>query len=279
MQTILTNGVEVMADVTGAPEDPVVLLVAGTSCSMDFWRPELCERIAATGRCVIRFDQRDTGEASHDPAGAPTYSLLDLLGDAIGLLDVLGHASAHWVGFSQGGWIAQLAAIHHPDRVASMTLVSTRPVGHGENDPDLPEVSPRVLDAFAVDEGPASDEPAAWIDYLVEWDRTLASDRAPFDAEASRAAASDAVHRTLDLMAASSNHQIASQGPPWRARLGEIDVSVTVLHGSDDLFFPPDNGRALAREIPGATFELVPDTGHELPARAWPPLLHAIARA
>jgi pimeloyl-ACP methyl ester carboxylesterase len=279
MRTIVVNGVELVVDVIGDRGAPVVLLLAGTSSSMDFWRPELCEQLAATGLRVIRFDQRDTGQATHDPAGSPTYSLSDLVDDAVGLLDALGIASAHWVGISQGGWICQLAGIHHPTRVDSMTLLSTRPVGHGENDSDLPEVSQTIIDAFTADEGPRSQDPSAWVDYLVEWERKFSSTAAPFDADAARAAAQDTVSRTHDLAAASTNHQIAPQGRPWRARLNEIDVPVTVLHGSDDLLFPPDNGRALAKEIPGATFELLPETGHELPTRNWQQLITHIAHA
>ena len=98
---------------------------------MDFWRADLCETVASGGLRVIRFDQRDTGMASADPAGAPSYGLPDLVDDALAVLDAVGVDSAHWVGFSQGGWVAQLAAIGHPDRVASLTLIATRPVAYG----------------------------------------------------------------------------------------------------------------------------------------------------
>jgi pimeloyl-ACP methyl ester carboxylesterase len=276
MRTIVANGVELVVDVTGDDGAPVVLLAAGTSSSMDAWRPELCARLAGRGFRVVRYDQRDTGGASVDPAGAPTYTLPDLVDDAVALLDALDVGSAHWVGLSQGGWVCQLAAIHHPARVRSATLIATRPVGHGPNDPDLPEPDAALIDQFTSDTGPAADEPDAWVDYLVDWDRRFASPHAPFDEDSSRAAAQDTVRRTRDLHAAAANHQLAGQGPPWRARLGEVAMPVTVLHGSDDPLFPPDNGRALASEIPGAEFVLLPDTGHELPPRAWARLIDTI---
>lgn len=250
---------------------PTVLLVAGTGSSMDFWRPDLCEALLEAGLRVIRFDQRDTGRASADPAGAPSYSLPDLVDDALAVLDAREVEAAHWVGFSQGGWVAQLAALQHPRRVASLTLIATRPVAHGPNDPDLPEVSEALLAAFA-ESGPtpARGDKEAWIQLLVNGERPFASSTLPFDAEDARALAAVVVERTRDLEAMASNHPIAPQGDRWRKRLGEIAVPVTVVHGDEDPLFPLGNGEALAREIPKATLHVIPGMGHELSKRVRP---------
>jgi pimeloyl-ACP methyl ester carboxylesterase len=276
-ELIQVNGIEVPVETIGDAAAPAVLLVAGTGCSLDFWREDLCAALVAGGARVVRYDQRDTGMAPADPPGSPAYGLPDLLDDAIGVLDALGIASAHWVGFSQGGWVAQLAAIREPQRVASLALVSTRPTGHGPNDADLPEPGERLLAAFAEDAPPP--DPAdreAWIEYLVAGERPLASTRVPFEEDDAREHAARVATRTRDLLALISNHQLAPQGPPWRAHLDRIGVPTTVVHGADDPLFPLANGCALAREIPGAELRVLPDVGHELPRRARPLVARAI---
>ena len=110
---------------------------------MDYWEDELCERLAAGPRFVIRYDLRDTGQSTSYQAGAPPYTGQDFLADALGLLDVFGLAAAHLVGLSGGGGTCQLLAIEHPERVASLTLMLTSPGG-----PDLPPVDEKMRAAF-----------------------------------------------------------------------------------------------------------------------------------
>lgn len=272
MQTVQVDGGHVVVETIGDPGGPAVLLVAGTGCSMDLWRPDLCAAVAAAGLHVVRFDQRDTGAASADPVGAPGYGLPDLVDDAVAVLDALGVDAAHWVGFSQGGWVAQRAAVHHPDRVLSLTLVASRPVPHGPNDPDLPEVSEALMATFSEPAGPspAPGDVAAWVDHLVAGERPFASATVPFDEGDARALATVVVERTRDLDAAMVNHTAAPQGDPWRSLLPSIAVPTTVIHGEDDPLFPVGNGEALAAEIPGATLHRIAGMGHELPARVRP---------
>jgi pimeloyl-ACP methyl ester carboxylesterase len=87
-------------------------------------RTEFCRLLASEGFLVVRFDNRDAGRSTHLPGRR--YTLEDMAGDAVGLLDVLRIDSAHVVGASLGGMIAQLMAIRHPDRVRSLaSLMST----------------------------------------------------------------------------------------------------------------------------------------------------------
>ena len=78
---------------------------------------ELCERIAAGGRFVIRYDQRDTGRSTSFPVGRPGYAMSDLAADAVGILDALRVQEAHVVGRSMSGGTALFLAVDHPDRV------------------------------------------------------------------------------------------------------------------------------------------------------------------
>src|SRR4051812_1657669 len=119
--------VELCVETFGAAADPAILLIAGASAPMDWWDPRFCARLAGGGRFVIRYDHRDTGRSVTYPPGRPGYTFRELTGDAVALVDVLAGGRAHLVGLSMGGGIAQYVAIHHPDRVASLTLVSTSP--------------------------------------------------------------------------------------------------------------------------------------------------------
>ena len=115
--------------------DPVVLLIGGAAATMDWWEDEFCERIAAGGRYVIRYDHRDTGRSTTSPAGQPNYTGMDLTADAIGLLDALDVGQAHLVGISMGGGIAQEIALDHPDRVASLIAAVHHPRRPGRAGP------------------------------------------------------------------------------------------------------------------------------------------------
>ena len=83
---------------------------------MDYWDEDLCRRLAARGRLVVRYDHRDTGRSTSCPAGAPDYTGADLAADAVAVLDGLGIARAHVVGLSMGGGIAQQLALERRDR-------------------------------------------------------------------------------------------------------------------------------------------------------------------
>lgn len=277
LRTVTVGDVDLVAQTFGDPAHPPVLLVAGTSCSMDWWPPRWCRRLAARGLLVVRYDQRDTGRASHGEPWHPTWSLPDLVTDAVGLLDALGIGAAHWVGFSQGGWVSQLAALDHPERVRSLTLISSRPTGHGPADPDLPEITDGLLAAWdTLATEPDWADADAVVDHLVDGERSLAGD--VFDEAHARGIAEQCVARAHQVRSAVANHPAAPQGPRWRHRLGEVAVRTLVVHGTADPLFPIHHGEALAREIPGARLERLPGIGHELPPRVWDRVVDLVAQ-
>ncbi|WP_051712602.1 alpha/beta fold hydrolase [Spirillospora albida] len=136
------NGVELCMQTSGEPTAPPVLLIGNTVLT---WPDELCERLARTPRRVVRYDLRDTGRSTTVNPDAPGYTLRDLVADTAGLLTALGPARAHVAGFGVGGWIAQLLALDHPDRVAALTLIATRPNPPGPVDADLPDHDPELM--------------------------------------------------------------------------------------------------------------------------------------
>jgi pimeloyl-ACP methyl ester carboxylesterase len=277
VQVVALNGVQLALQCFGDAADPAVLLVGGASTSMDFWPPELCERIAGAGRFVVRYDFRDTGQSVTYGAGRATYTQMDLVADAIAILDYLQIARAHLVGMSMGGVLAQLAAVTHPDRVSSLTLIATTLALPGAVERSLPEMSPADQEAFGRVRPPDWSDPGSTVDYLLEQERICAARSVPFDAAQMRAILETTVARTSDPQAM-ENHFDVSVAPPTSGRLADIAVPTVVLHGDEDPVFPLAHGEALAEEIPGAELMIVRSLGHEVPPRIWDELVAAIVR-
>ena len=267
---IHANGADLCVETFGDPADPAIVLMHGGGGSLLSWDEEFCERLA--DRFVVRYDLRDAGRS----VTGSRYSIRDLAADAVGLLDAFGVARGHFVGMSLGGGIAQLLALDHPGRVASITLVSCTPGGPGHATPDLPRMS-EELAAFFAAEPPEPD----WADreavagYLVALERPFAG--AAFDAAAARSLAGRVFDRSPRLAEQLRNAFMPDVGEPWRPRLGSVAVPALVIHGTHDPLFPLAHGRALAAEIPGARLLALERVGHEYPPReTWDVVVPAI---
>lgn len=272
------NGAELSAELFGDPADPAILLIHGGGHSLLNWDEEFVQRLAAGGRHIIRYDSRDAGRSTTYPVGAPPYDLGDLVADAAALIDGLGLSTAHIVGMSQGAAIGQLLALHHPHRVATLTLASSTPGGPGHEHPDLPPMSDRLASFFteAETEVDWSDRDAV-IASLVEGERPFAAASRRFDEEGTRRLAARAVDRAHSIAAQSTNPFLLGAGEPWRDRLGQISAPTLVIHGAEDPLLPIEHGRALAAEIPGARLLVLDETGHEVFPRArWDRVVPAI---
>ena len=271
---MIANGVEICAQAFGDPADPAILLIAGSNASMDWWEDEFCERLAEGRRFVVRYDHRDTGQSVSYPVGNPGYSGDDLADDAVGVLDRFDLQRAHLVGISMGGSLAQLVGLDHPDRVTSLTLISTSfavPSGL-----DLPGGRPDVAAAFAALGRPDWPDREAVIDYCVESVR-LTSGSGGFDEAAIRQVCVRVVDRTRDIEATYTNHDLIHEKEGRvRGPVSGIAAPTLVIHGADDPFFPPEHGEALAAAIPGAAHLGLEGVGHELPRRSWDVVIPAI---
>jgi pimeloyl-ACP methyl ester carboxylesterase len=268
------NGVELCVQTFGSAGAAPVLLIAGAASSMLYWQQEFCERLAAGSRFVIRYDHRDTGRSTTDPPGRPSYTAIDLIDDVIGVLDALQLPRAHLVGLSMGGGLAPVAAVQHPERVASLTLIATSPGGPGEGD-DLPSMSDRTVAEFEAVPEPDWADRESVIEHLVEQERLCAARSQPFDAAGMRADMARVVDRSPSIRSM-FNHFAVGGGESYRKRLGEIAAPTLVLHGDEDPIFPPPHGVALAAEIRNARLITLPGVGHELPRRAWDAVVPAI---
>ncbi|GAA3121550.1 pimeloyl-ACP methyl ester carboxylesterase [Kribbella aluminosa] len=263
------NGVELWVDTFGEPADPPVLLI-GLS-----WPDDLCTQLA--GRYVTRYDLRDTGRSTYADPDGPKYDLRDLVSDAAELID----GRAHVVGLGVGGFIAQLLALDHPDRVASLTLVSTRSVAPGPVDPDLEDHELAVMQQMFGRPQPDWADRDSVVDYMTGSARLLAGSQG-FDEQDTRTAAGRVFDRSRKSAAAQRASHLGTTfaavncQPRWRERLPGITAKTLVIHGDEDPFFPHQNGAALAAEIPHATLLTLPGIGQGLPRASWPIVVPAL---
>ena len=261
---IRAGDAELCVETFGEPGDPPILLIAGMNASMDWWDDELCRRLAGEGRHVIRYDHRDTGQSTCYPAGAPGYTGQDVTTDAVAVLDGLGIPRAHVAGISMGGGIAQELGAQFPDRILSLTLMSTSPMD--SVDAELPPMADHLKAQFA-DPPPDPDwtDREAVIDHIVRVERGYAGSIPPDEARL-RALAGRAYDRTRDMAASQQNHAAMDQGDGHAAdRLGTITAPTLVLHGTEDPLFPLGHGEALAGAIPGARLIALAGMGHQVP--------------
>jgi pimeloyl-ACP methyl ester carboxylesterase len=281
--TIAANGIEIAYETFGDVSDPAILLVMGLGSQMLAWPDDLCSNLAGRGHLVIRFDNRDVGLSTHLPQlGSPSassafvnrrrppYRVEDMADDAVGLLDSLGLATAHVVGASMGGFIAQELVLRHAERVRSLTLIMTstgsRRVGHP---------APRVV-ARMTRRRPARDRTAA-IEAVVETFQLVGSPGYPVDDVRLRDVASRAYDRCYDP--GGYLRQVAAvlaQRDRTQA-LGSVRVPTVVIHGLADPLVSVSGGRTLARSIPGARFVGVRGMGHDLPRALWPRFANEIS--
>jgi pimeloyl-ACP methyl ester carboxylesterase len=234
------------------------------------WPDALCERLAAGGRRVVRYDLRDCGESTTVDPDAPAYTLRDLAADAAALAAALGGAPAHLAGVGVGGMVAQVAVLDHPRAFSALTLAGTRPVAPGPPDADLPDHDQAAMQRLFA--RPMPD----WADReAVAGFAAAGAEARGDDPDAARAIAARIWDRTPGT---APPVQMANQlgmvfakldcTPRWRERLPEVAVPTLVVHGRRDPFFPVGNGEAIAREVPGARLLVLEDAATAIPDAA-----------
>lgn len=288
MAKVPANGIEIEFESFGREGDPAVLLIMGFGSQLTRWRVSLCEGLAALGLRIIRFDNRDVGKSTHlsdlrvprlpelmmkAAAGEPVdppYTLDDMAADCAGLLDALGIERAHIVGASMGGMIAQLFAIHYPQRTRSLvSIMSTT----GRR--DLPQSTPEALAAISTP--PPSGEREDRIESLIALRKVIGSPGYPATEEELRASAEVDVDRA-PYDPAGLVRQMAAilAAEPRNAALGKVTAPTLVLHGAEDPLVRVEGGRDTAASIPGAELVIVPGMAHDFTEALTPVYLEHI---
>lgn len=268
----------------GDPNHPTVLLVMGVAAQLVNWPLGFLEALVARGHHVVRFDNRDSGRSTHmrnaPPPDLPaamkgdfssaSYTLSDMAADAVGLLDALAIDSAHVVGASMGGAIAQMMAIEHPTRVRSLTTMMC-----STGDPSVGQMHPAT--ARSVFGGPPPRTREEFIAKVVSRHEIVGSPKYPIDPVAVAEVAALAYERDHDEVAPARQGLATLASGDRTERLRSLDVPTLVLHGLADTVCDPSGGRATAAAIPGAELVLIEGMGHNLPPGLWDRIADHIA--
>ena len=288
MARIKANGIEIEYETIGNKTDPTILLIMGLGAQLTLWPIELVEALVARGYYVIRHDNRDIGlsqkfEGARAPSlpvqllrkkiGFPAkvpYTLKDMADDGIGLLDALGIASAHVVGASMGGMIAQLMAVHHGHRLASLTSIMST-TGNGK----LPQAEKHAIDALVAPI--QSKEEESLVAHGLNIAKNIGSPGYPFDPDQQRERVLLNMRRSV--YPAGLPRQLAAiiDDGCRRARLASVTVPTLVMHGEADPLVKLEAGEDTARHISGARLVTIPGWGHDLPIPLVPRIASEIA--
>jgi 3-oxoadipate enol-lactonase len=230
---------------TGAGEP--LLLIQGMSGTHVSWGAPF-KGALEEGFDVVSFDNRGIGLSA--PVDGP-FTIAEMAADTDGLMEELGLESAHVVGISMGGMIAQELALAHPGRLRSLTLGCTYCGGPGSM--LMPEENLQKLVA-----GMASGDrdKAIRAGYEVNLSPAFRADESTFAAFHEMATTVPAAKATIELQAQ------AIFGHDTSGRLGEISVPTLIVHGTEDGVLPFPNGELIASLMPAARFEVLQGVGH-----------------
>ena len=259
MATARNGDVHLHYETFGDPADPTLVLVNGLGSQSINFDDEWCGLFVAEGYHVVRFDNRDVGLSTK--LDGVDYSLRDMAGDVVAVLDAIGVDRAHVMGLSMGGMIVQRVAIDHPERVITMTSVMSR-----TGEPGFGESSP---EAFSVLTAPPATTREEYIEGHVAAIAIYGSKPEWIVDEETRARAAAAYDRCFHP--AGIRRQMAAVGRDGSRdeELRALRVPVLVMHGSRDKLIEPSGGRHTAEVIPNAEYVEIEGMGHDYPRAVW----------
>ena len=279
-----TLPIELEYDTFGDKQNPALVLIMGFGAQMVAWHEDFVRMFVDRGHFVVRFDNRDVGLSTkldgvevdtnavvtaalmEQPIPPVPYTLSDMAQDVVGLLDHLGVEKAHILGASMGGMIAQVFAIEHPQRTASLVSVMSMP-----GEPETMQSTPEAMTALM-------SIPPADRDGFIEHSLVYQAFQSKKyrDGELSRKMAARDFDRSYYPQG--SPRQLAAIYASGRRTeaLAALRTRTLVVHGNDDTLISPVAAKRTAEIIPGAELVLIDDMGHDLPQPLWGRLVDSI---
>ena len=253
------NGdVEIHYEAFGDEDDPALVLVNGLGSQCINYTVEWCERFVAEGYRTIRMDNRDVGLSSKL---GERYTLADMAGDVVAVLDAEGIDRAHVMGLSMGGMIVQRLAIDHPDRLLTMTSVMSR-----TGEPGFGDSTPEAL-AFLT--APPATSRQEYIDNHVAAIAVYGSRPEWIDESETRARAAAAYDRCFHPAGIARQMGAVGRDGSRDEELRSVAVPTLVMHGSRDTLIQPSGGRHTADVIADARYVEIEGMGHDYPRAVW----------
>jgi pimeloyl-ACP methyl ester carboxylesterase len=285
-QMARTNGIDLCYEIFGKDDGEPMLLIMGLGAQMILWDDEFCQQLASRGFRVVRFDNRDIGKSSKLTGGKPLkplellklrflkipieapYRLRDMAEDTVGLMDALGIKSAHLVGASMGGMIAQEIAISFPQRVRSLTSIMST-TGNPKVPPPTREASAMLMAP------PPKTKEEFFVRFAQTW-KVLRVGHFPLDEAKDRERAERVFARGLNPAGVGRQLRAILASGSRKERLHSVKAPTLVIHGTVDPLVRPEGGKDTAASIPGAKLMMVDGMGHAIPIPMWPQIIDAI---
>ena len=283
---VLVNNLEIAYDTFGEKNNPPILLIMGLANQLILWDERFCQALASAGFYVIRFDNRDIGLSSklddkpvpdilqlmqdlmaRKPVDVP-YKLTDMAKDTIGLLDQLGIESAHVVGISMGGMIAQTIAIEHPERVKTLTSMAST-----TSNPTLPQPSPEIQALLTPP--PANNREEA-IENSIKTFKILNGPVYQFNEDGYRKVFSKAYDRNYYPVGPLRQLAAILGSGSRNKQLRNVQIKTLVIHGDEDPLISVQAGEDTAKEISGSKLVIIKGMGHTIATEVAPQVISAI---
>ncbi|MFC3383633.1 alpha/beta fold hydrolase [Couchioplanes azureus] len=272
--------VRIAYEVEGPAGGEPLLLIMGLGLQMLFWPEDFRALLTEHGFRVARFDNRDVGLSTHLDAlpppspldlalrRRPGYALADMAADALAVMDALGWESAHVAGVSLGGMIAQTVATGHPERVRSLTSISSTP------SPRIGRPRPPAMAALLRRPATGREDAAR---HVVETFRAIGSPAYRRDEQWLREMARRSYDRAHDPAGVRRQLAAVVSAADRRPALRRLRLPALVVHGGADPLVRLPGGVATARAIAGAKLVVHPGMGHDLPNALQPGIAADIA--
>jgi pimeloyl-ACP methyl ester carboxylesterase len=248
-KTIDVGGVRFAYRQLGPDNGPPVIFLNHLAAVLDNWDPRVVDGIAAHHR-VITFDNRGIGASQ----GKAPRSVAAMARDAVAFIRALGHEQVDLLGFSLGGFVAQVIAEEHPGLVRKLILAGTGPAGGTGID----RVTPVTL-LDSVRAALTFKDPKEYLFFT----RTASGKAAARRFVNRLKERTDDRDRSISVTAFRNQlkaiHSWGSQAP---SDLTVIEQPVLVANGDHDRMVPSSNSTDLARRLPNARLVLYPDAGH-----------------
>jgi 3-oxoadipate enol-lactonase len=245
-----SGNVKLSYSVEGDGEEAILLLMGLGGRAAD-WATEVPAALSRRYR-VIRYDHRGVGGSPQAPGG---YSLLDMAKDATAVLDAVGVARAHVVGYSMGGMISQLVATEYADRVARLVLVSTHFGGQ-----DFVSPTPLAMQLFDAEQMFSRGRDA---ESIMRFSMGILTAKGFLEKHP------EALALMVKNVRAEPTSPVAFMGQ-MQAIIGsdrgeivrDIRKPTLIVHGTDDELVPVGNGHLLHERIKGSRLQILQGVGH-----------------
>ena len=259
-KTISNLGNDIATQAQGEPTWGTILLTMGATASMVWWPSKMIELLSAAGYRVIRFDHRDTGMSTTNSPGDVKYNITDLVSDLLAILDAYDAQKVHLVGMSLGGYLSQIFALKHPDRVKTLTIIASEPLGL---EYEGTGISPEFMEHFGKMEELDWSDTEAVTSFMLKIAKLSAGTANVFDEASALERIETELERTQSIQSA-FNHSAIEDNVDPALTAEAIRCPTLIVHGTEDPVISVNAANLTAQSILGSKLMLLEKRGHEL---------------